>query len=506
MAVGATLGEGQVTQAARRKVLPVLRKLGGKATVGEVVQGTGLPAPEAAATLWTLVSELDGHVDVGSGGDVLFRFPPSLQKQTKSELWAQFWSGLYAIFKTGFKVGIMVVLAAYFLIFVLIAIAMMVAAIAGSMSRDGDSSEGWSSSDRHGSSFDFGDLFGWLWLTSDSRQSYQPYDRWQRSRGMSTHAPAPSKPSLPLYQKVVGYVFGDEEPAPDPAQPDREALAYVRDRGRGYLTATDILALRATRGTESAQIASRLAFTNGGYVEVTDDGTVLFRLEEIMSRLDRGRQSQGWAYAWEHVEPELKMNSNSAFFNFCVTAVNGFNLLFAGWFALSPDALRYVSHTIGVNLTGFQLVLGGVPFVFSVLFFLIPALRSLWVSAENGRRGERNRWRELVGRLTQRHVWARQAPPATAQLLDATPAELKQLAEAYGAREDGPGAYVFDRLRQEWAAVEAARKGVAHMKWRFGGKVFSTDDPIGTAQPTRTGARTNSPEPTEDPDLPRATA
>lgn len=462
----------------RLKVLPVLRKLGGKATVGEVVAGTGLTAPEATETLWTLVSELDGHVDVGAGGDVLFRFPPSLQKQTKSEAWANFWGALYAGFKTFFKVGIMVILGAYFLVFAIIAVLMVVATLAKAFG-DSDSNEGWGSSERHGSSgFDLGDLFGWLWLTDNSRTNYQPYDRWQRSRGMSTHAPTPAAKSLPLYQKVVGYVFGDEEPPPDPSRPDRETLAYVRDKG-GYLTATDVLQLRGTRGTESAQIASRLAFTNGGFVEITDHGTVLFRFEEIMSRLDRGRSNEAYSFCWEDPEPELQMNSNSSFFNFCVTAINAFNLLFAGWFALSPEALGFVSSTIGINLTGFQLVLGGVPFLFSTMFFVIPALRSIYVSNENARRGKRNRWRELLQRLSEGHIRPKSAPPVTAQLLQARPEEVKEMALAYDAREDSPGAYVFDRLRQEWQEVQAARKGVAHMKWRFGGKVFSTDDPAG---------------------------
>ena len=481
----------------RLKVLPVLRKLGGKATVGEVVAGTGLTAPEATETLWALVSELDGHVDVGAGGDVLFRFPPSLQKQTKSEVWAHFWGALYAGFKTFFKIGIMVVLGAYFVVFAIIALLMMIAALA-KVFGDSDSNEGWGSSDssRGSSGFDLGDLLGWLWLTDNTRPSYQPYDRWQRSRGMSTHAPAPAAKSLPLYQKVVGYVVGDEEPPPDPARPDRETLAYVRDKG-GYLTATDVLQLRGTRGTESAQIASRLAFTNGGYVEITDNGTVLFRFEEIMSRLDRGRPDEAYSFCWEDPEPELQMNSNSSFFNFCVTAINAFNLLFAGWFALSREALGFVSSTIGVNLTGFQLVLGGVPFLFSTMFFVIPALRSIYVSNENARRGKRNRWRELLHRLAEGHIRPKTAPPVTAQLLQARPEEVKELATAYGAREDSPGAWVFDRLRQEWQEVQAARKGVAHMKWRFGGKVFSTDDPAGVL--ARTPGRTAAPEDEEGP-------
>lgn len=444
----------------RLKILPVLRKLGGRATAGDVAAGTGFPLDEVARELWKLVGDLRGNVDVDDKGEILFKFPPDLRRPTDPERRAAFWRALYAAFKLGFKVCILAVLAVYLVLFAVIALLLAAAALAAAL-KDGDS--------RDSDSGSWMPDLGWLWFLPDSGPSYS---RWERNRGLSYREPRRRKAP---WEAVFAFVFGEEEPR-DPTAAEREALAFVREH-KGVLTTTDLVSLTAADFDEAGRQAGQLSARHGGSLELTGNGTLLYRFEQLA--VTAGKREGVWEYAWQKLEAPRPANRNGAGANLLIGGVNAFNLAWSGWFALSPTGLQDAIGYIAVNLFEAappemgavpRLVLGGAPFLFSLVFFAVPVIRMLFLGVENGRREERNRWRRLAERVFREAVWTKKETPVKG---------LEEAARAWhgvtvpGFADEG---WIFPRLRQETEEARQARKGVDLARLRIGRVVFATQD------------------------------
>jgi hypothetical protein len=463
----------------RSKILPVLRRMH-DVTVGDVAQATGLTATDLMPALWTLVAERHGFVDVAEGGAVRFRFPPELDP-TRHEKWDAMWKWAWRLLKAAYKVGITVFLVAYFLVFIVVMIALLVASLSNNSG----------SSSSKSFNFSFLNIFNWGESSSSSTGSL---DRWDRSRSISGRVYAERS----MTEKIYAFVFGEEEPPVDPHELDAQAVAYAREH-EGLLTATEMVALRGQSLAEAARDAARLAFQNDGSASVTDGGTFLYDMRDlVVSATDKPPvptpQSPAeayWArvtgtsdtpvsktepYCWTRVEPELPFNDNSPDFNLGITCVNFFNLVWSGIFTFHPEILppawMWAAH-----------LLGPVPFVFSSLFFIIPIVRAFWLHRENRRRTERNEWRGALHRLFEKHVWRKDEKPVTVDTLsggalDDPEAWKRRLATAvkvFHGREVEGGGYVFDALRQDTEQVTAAREGTAHIETRLGPVVLSTE-------------------------------
>ena len=60
----------------RADLLSALRGLGGRATVGDVVSASGIPADEVRAQLKALLETHRGHLSVSDSGELLYEFDP----------------------------------------------------------------------------------------------------------------------------------------------------------------------------------------------------------------------------------------------------------------------------------------------------------------------------------------------------------------------------------------------------------------------------------------------
>ena len=469
----------RAASALRLKMLPVLRRLGGRATAGDVAAESGLPLAEVTEEMWLLVGDLRGHVDVDEKGDFVFKLPPSLRRPTDPERRLAMWRALYSAFKLVFKVCILMVLSIYVGLFALIAVLLMLAAIAAALSgNDSDSSDS-------GSWFPTS-LLDWSW-SSDSAAS--DFSRWERNR-VITPVTAPQKgPSKKPWDAVFAYVFGDEDPPPDADATERAVLSYIRGH-RGLLTATEIAAMTGADLDEASREAAQLAREHCGSLELTDKGALLYRFEQLAVSADGQAATARWRPCWDAPEPVLEADSNDTFVNFVIVVGNTFNLLWSGWFALSPSGLSDTFTYISVNLfdggsvdAGFwpRLLLGWAPFIFSATFAGIRIARKAWIAHENRLRVARNQWFVVVERIFTRSVWQSGQPVTPSTLEGIAPEEqwLQRAVQAFqgvtipGFSEKG---YIFPRLREETADVEEARKGVDVARQRIGRITFATDD------------------------------
>ncbi|MHB2015850.1 MAG: hypothetical protein ACYCW6_02775 [Candidatus Xenobia bacterium] len=193
----------------------------------------------------------------------------------------------------------------------------------------------------------------------------------------------------------------------------------------------------------------------------------------MRSASERGR----FRWCWEQFEAEEVFNRNGEAFNWCCGLVNLFNLGWSGAVLFSPGML---DTAFGAGSIAWAPVLGAVPFVFSAFFFLIPIVRTVWMSGENERRRQRNAVRDAMRRLFTEHVF----PEALVPFQPGS--EVHGLVEALGGRQV-EGGWVFDRLRQDMADVRAARQGTLQEKSRIGGGsdvVYSTETAPNLRTPT----------------------
>jgi hypothetical protein len=121
-----------------RAILRELRRLDGRATVGDVVARTGVAQPEAEASLRRLLETRRGHLEVGEAGTLVYRFEPSFMRRDEEPLWERVRHTAWEAFKTGFKVWTLLMLVVYLVVFV----ALLLAAVFGGRSREGGDG-GW---------------------------------------------------------------------------------------------------------------------------------------------------------------------------------------------------------------------------------------------------------------------------------------------------------------------------------------------------------------------------
>jgi len=364
-------------------VLAALRRSKGRVTIGDVVSATGLPRASVESTLKSLLESRRGHLEVGEGGTLVYRFAPNLLQRDAEPLLQRLARQGWAAFREAFKVWIVVMLVVYFVVFVLL----LLAALVAGQSREGGRSRGrgFGLGRRHGSGmpgFWFWYFFwrpGWGWG--------RPYygHRWERRYG-----PSRGEEKVPFIKRVFAFVFGPDTPRPTQLQKDRSVIRLIRAR-QGALTATELVQHTGLPLHEADEEMARLMSAYEGDVRVTPRGTLVYIFPELMVSA-QGRVSETEPDpAWRRLEPSESLTGNEGKVNALIAGMNGFNLLAA----LSAPWFIFPRLGLGGPLAWIGLV--WVPIVFSALFFAVPLLRWFSVNRRNHRRRERNLRRVLLG-------------------------------------------------------------------------------------------------------------
>lgn len=117
-----------------------------------------------------------------------------------------------------------------------------------------------------------------------------------------------------------------------------------------------------------------------GDIEMNEAGEIVYVFEDLKNINEESKATQS---AWERKYPLLKLNNNSDETNKQIRNLNWFNLVMA---LITPFYLSAFVGTQGVNEDNVMLTIiltGIVPFIYSVLFFLIPFFRSIHVKIVN---------------------------------------------------------------------------------------------------------------------------
>jgi hypothetical protein len=466
-------------------VFRALRRLKGRATVGDVSAATGLAQAEAEAALRRLLERRQGHLEVGERGDLVFTFEPGLLERGHVSFWSRLKRGAWNAFKVAFKIWIVAMLLVYMVIFV----ALLIAALFANKDGDGDFGLGrGSEGGRRGghAHLPLGDMLFWYWIWSPGwrRRPYygEGYGRGdRRDRDARRRGP-------PFYKKVFAFVFGPDEPRTTQEQRDREVLLFIRAR-RGVVTAAELVQHAGMGLDEAESELARLMVAHDGDAEASENGTLLYLFPGLMVSAAGPVAERESAPAWRRLEPRQPLTGNSTGTNVLIGGINAFNL------AAAATAPLFIFPRLGLGGPAAEVGLIWIPVAFSTMFFAVPAARWLQVNRENTRRAVRNVRKVLVGLVSKVTLGAADAEAmadteAEARVREALPGrtharvpvrdQLDRLVAEFDGEvepaDEGTFRYRFPLFRAQIAAAHEARRRLALEARDVGRIVFSSAD------------------------------
>jgi hypothetical protein len=492
--------------AAYAQVVDAFKKSREGSTVADIVARTALPIEKVKELVPMAADEYGARLRVTESGEILYSFPDGFKSRyrgfraTAKRFLAALSKGAVSVGKALFKVWIVTMLVGYFVLFMAIALVALAASVA--ISASGSSSNDDRSSSRRGGGLGglylasrIFDLVIRIWFYSELAKSMDGY-----SYGRRSYAAKPKR--RPLYQAVFSFVFGDGDPNADWETRERKAVIAYIQANRGVIALPEFMALTGATSEDAERRITSYLVEFGGSPEATEDGTVVYRFDDLLRRADRTDRS--FAGLSAPIKRLKTFSSNPRKMNGMFIALNGANLAFGTYFLacaltvgpivsqaqISGGTYLYaialaLFSPLGNPVTFATVVLGLIPLAFAALFYLIPALRSLREKAENERIKNENLRKDAY-----RRVWD---SPMKAAPQDFDPAAVEcRPQDMESARErvlkeigvytvpdvsitgDGQTIYSFGELKREKEALERYRGTVKLEDTELGATVFDS--------------------------------
>jgi hypothetical protein len=226
-------------------------------------------------------------------------------------------------------------------------------------------------------------------------------------------------------------------------------------------------------------------------VSVSESGGIVYTFEALRRSASEGGNVRPRA-AWDRTPalPPLTGNDDGA--NILVALLNGFNLLASAWvmsngLTLSNIALLFDRHRPRVLPDdGLPLALGLMPFLFSVVLFVLPIARALYRTRQQKKvEQERARLailREVVTRTSRKEAIDDEALRRLVRVEtgeEPTSQEItKRVVDLGGDVDIGPAGevrYRFAELEADAAAAEEERERAGEQEARIGKVIFASD-------------------------------
>ncbi len=482
----------------RDKLVEALKRRGREATANDLVALTGLPKAQVQAELPAVSDEFGARLRVTESGEILYSFPSGFKSRYRGlgpalkRFWKAFKKGAAAVLSFLFKVWIVAMLVGYFVLFLAIALLATVASVAVSMSgrdeRDNRRGGGIGGLWLTGRLLD---LFIRIWFYSELfKDPYErAYERDLRAARRSSRRP--------LHKAIFSFVFGDGDPNADWESVEKRAVVAFLQANKGIMTLAEFMAISGLPPQQAEEKLSRYLYEFEGEPLVTEKGAIYYSFPGLLRRKDKEDRTYGGSLPLKRLEA-FSSNPRKANTWFCI--INGVNVLFGGYFLYEAiavggpgvyrggfDYLYAFTHAL-VQASGISAspapflgtLLGAVPLAFSVLFYLVPALRARALA----RRNEAVKL-ENFRRLAYSQALLspeRLAPEALPETLDAArPADpraadkiLAELAAATGGEARAEGGYAFPELARAQAEAARVRASIREEDFALGGVAFDS--------------------------------
>ncbi len=476
----------------------------GELTVADASTRSGLPLREAEEGLRALAADYAGHLAATSKGELIYSFPRGLVKPAETRLFHRagraLWKAASAMMRFVVRAWVSVVLVGYAGVFLIVLIAL---ALRGGDDRDSP----W-------------DGVGMLLrvIAEALFWTFHPFSPMAlRGEPRWMHVSPSRRHHLPFYERVNRFVFGPSQVKPDPRHQQRDILAEIR-RQKGRIAPGDVMRVTGLAREEAELLLLRLVVDYEGDIAVSDAGAITYRFADLRTTTDRAATVAAPAPIWSQPAVLPPLTGNAAGSNLLFALINGFNLVASGFVIANDLTLERLTDLLTRMANpdpafamlalppadGVPLVLGVIPFAFSVALFALPLVRLIRRPAAAQRIARQNGWRAVLRQVL------RDAPPSpgykreelarawqAASGRPATEAELDGAVRDLGGTielgDDGTLLYKFDVVAGEMAELLAQRSRAHDDEAAAGPVVFSSADAgtgIRPSAPTAPGTDT----------------
>jgi hypothetical protein len=286
-------------------------------------------------------------------------------------------------------------------------------------------------------------------------------------------------------------VFGPEDLPEDPRAQTRAIVALIRAK-KGRIGIGDVMRVTGLSRRAVDPLMSRLLLDYEGEVQVSDDGGITYHFPEIRRTAQemRGRVPPS---IWNQQEKAKPITGNSFGSNLLIGGLNAFNLAMSSValsMGLTLDRLQQLLSGIPLEMLpppeSLPLVLGAIPFFFSLALFGLPLwrmavhpLKEEKAAEENGRR---HLLKAILTRMSSRglkeETLKKAWEDATGKKVDDKKLthELVKLGAEVDVTDEGEALFRFRDLEAEVAALEEERARAAEGEAKVGEVVFSSAD------------------------------
>lgn len=484
------------------KLVSFLKRKRGESTVADMIAGTGLPKYQVEQAAKVALNEYAGRLKVTESGELLYYFPEGMRSTVRGlgpslrRFWKSFAQGSLKVLALLFKIWIVAMLVGYFVGFVALVVLAVLASFAASMANRSDNRGG--GRDRGGGGF--GGMYLVIQLLDFMLRM------WFWSNLLGNQRKKPQKQGRAFYKSVFGFVFGEGDPNQgwDDAE-RRYIISYIRSH-KGVITIEELMTLTGSESDEANLLMNRILLEFEGEPGVTDNGTVVYAFPELMRTSQSEQKALGQVPLLNPVSKRLApFSANKKRTNGWILFFNSFNLAFGSYFLVTsltrgadlvwgktgPLLYTYTGKLLeqaGISFPAplMGIILGAVPVVFSILFFLVPWLRKINLDRRNARIREEALRRRILAQVlaSPARVDPREVRPAGNDLDPGNlPAVSKRIIERLAAsmgaeplvtEKEGTFAYKFSDLERQIADLEEYRRKIDLKNYEVGRTIFDS--------------------------------
>ena len=448
-------------------------------TLTEASAVTGLSLDATRHAMEGLLTRYVCRLQASENGDLIYDFGASLRRRgakTAAERRQALLDSLWRLFTVVYKACIAVVLVVYFVVFIVFLIAIVVA-ISSQQSND-DRGRGSGRAGLHPALI--ADLFFSIfrWRTITGSIDYQRDAYGYRYRHYEPRPAVLNAKKKNFIAAVYDFVFGPPRVEPDPLGNEKEVAAYLR-QNKGLVTAAELSALAGWTFAQAETFLADCVVRYRGETKISEEAVLYGQFDEIIRGVGEV-ETEPVVYYWDEYEPDYELTGNSAGHNTIIIVMNLVNLLvafgmltgaFAGLFepGLANAFLSFMTSDQFLP----RLALGWAPFLFSVVFFLVPGLRWFNLGARRRRQHRQNIRKRFFRVIFARQGRAQTVSEAHAAVNRGASEETLSAAEVETWLKelvlDLPGEmtvsdqadleFAFPRLTTEFDVIERLRQG-----------------------------------------------
>jgi len=476
-----------------QKIITSLKRRRKGATAADVCAATALSLSSVNELLPKAADEYSGHLRVTESGEILYYFPNGFTSRYRglSAAFNKTAKKVFLFLKGAcaflFKIWIVVMLVGYFLLFIALALASVFLSVAGKSGGRGGR--------RSGGSVNFGlfNLIWRLWFYSELTRPGRGYGRGNvRQNGEK----------VPLHKAVFSFVFGEEDPNKNWEDQEYKAIISYIQANRGVISLVEYMAFTGKDSTEAQTDILSFCSKFEGSPEATEEGTIVYRFDKLLL-------SSGTEKISELIPPVKrlkKFSDNKKSMNGWFAVINAVNLIFGSYFLYQSSnaglllsmeqyygasKLYAYTHMIFSHMANephnvIRIVLGLIPLVFSVLFWIIPTVRFFIEKKENNEIKLKNFKRFSFSKIfsSPNNIKTNAFNPAVSEcrpddLESAADRVIKDIGAISSPQVgiiDNKTIYNFNELEKEKEALEKYRSSVEISRQKLGETVFDSND------------------------------